>query len=149
MRLKNNGLVTWPQKGTKITLPRGPGLASSHSMISQPNFSIFTSHLQTFKQKVKTSEIYTSLVGSRKTRFPPQNASLCCFVWLVLQVVTELFPGVFSPHSNIRQVLTGRALKTSSSSTTDESSRQTRTFSGAPGNDSFACPTKTKTERKV
>ena len=30
MQLKNNGLVTWPQKGAKITLPRGPGLASSH-----------------------------------------------------------------------------------------------------------------------
>ena len=25
------GLVTWPQKGAKITLPRGPGLASSHN----------------------------------------------------------------------------------------------------------------------
>ena len=29
MQLTNNGLVTWPQKGAKITLPRGPGLASS------------------------------------------------------------------------------------------------------------------------
>ena len=34
MQLKNNGLVTWPQKGAKITLPRGPGLASSHRWFS-------------------------------------------------------------------------------------------------------------------
>ena len=31
MQLKNIGLVTWPQKGAKITLPRGPGMASSHT----------------------------------------------------------------------------------------------------------------------
>ena len=31
MQLKNNGLATWPQKGAKITLPRGPGLTSSHT----------------------------------------------------------------------------------------------------------------------
>ena len=35
MQLKNNGLVTWPQKGAKITLPRGPGLASSHRNFSR------------------------------------------------------------------------------------------------------------------
>ena len=31
MQLTNNGLVTWPKKGAKIILPRGPGLASSHN----------------------------------------------------------------------------------------------------------------------
>ena len=37
MQLKNNGLVTWPQKGAKITLPRGPGLASSHTKQQNEN----------------------------------------------------------------------------------------------------------------
>ena len=33
MQLTNNGLVTWPQKGVKITLPRDLGLASSHTYV--------------------------------------------------------------------------------------------------------------------
>ena len=55
MQLENNGLVTWPQKSVKITLPRGPGLASSHKVISQVRFHLCSTiyeHFPVFSWKL-------------------------------------------------------------------------------------------------